>query len=639
MNRLKLLFILFVSLATMAQETDSITQRWVLEHYTKREVMIPMRDGVNLFTTIYEPKDNTKRHPILMTRTCYGVSPYGEERFAYLSDIGYREYVRSGYIIVFQDVRGKNMSEGEYEDIRPYIPNKRGKQTDEASDTYDTAEWLLKHTYSNNRIGVHGISYPGFYATMAALSLHPAIKAVSPQAPVTDWFRGDDDHHNGALCLIDMYSFEYWFQHINTRAFWDGKISRQDNPTNIVKQDAYTDYLRIGAVRNFTQIYGDSVDMWTTTASHPNLDEYWETHTVSNYLQYLSSSKKANPAVMVIGGLFDAEDCYGAFDTYRKIRERSPKTDVYLVEGPWSHGAWRYPEASLFGGVTGTDFGKEASEQYYMHQIEYPFFAYYLEDKGEKPSYGARMFDSGLRKWYNIPEGWNPDTLAFTADGTVMKRHDEAFYLQPEGALCSGATYCPKEPNPAIQYTEYVSDPSRPVPYIGDAPHDSRKLTYMHSDQRFASWRPDVAVFSTGDLQAPITVMGTPKVDFTVSISTTDADFIVKLIDVDEERCQKLVRWEMMRGKYRNSLSQPEPFVPGLPTPLRFTLNDMCHTFQAGHRIMIQVQSSMFPLFDRNPQRFCNIYECSDEDFQKSTIRLWHTGEHQSRMWLPIVYK
>lgn len=639
MTRILLLISLcFASFAnaqqSFVQEPDSINQQWIERNYTKREVMIPMRDGVRLFTVIYEPRDRSARHPILMSRDCYGCAPYGEGRFKHFSSVGYYEYLRSGYIIVFQDVRGKNMSEGRFEDIRPYIPNKKGKQTDEASDAYDTAEWLIRNTHSNECIGVHGISYPGFYATMSALALHPAIKAVSPQAPVTDWFRGDDDHHNGALCLVDMFDFEYWFQYVNSRDFWDGKIGRSGTPTDIVRRDIYTDFLEVGAVRNFSAIMGDSVEMWNLTVSHPNLDEYWETHTVTNYVQYLSTSKKANPAVMVVGGLFDAEDCYGAFDTYKKIRAKSPKTPLYLVEGPWSHGAWRYPEASRLGDV---DYGHQAAESVYMLQMEYPFFAYYLEGKGSKPAYGARMFDTGTHEWYNLPDGWDAAATSFTANGHTMQRTRIAFQLAEQGGLCSDLTYCPKTTTQPAPYTSYVSDPSRPVPYIGTRPHSGRDASYMNADQRFASWRTDVAVFQTNELSQPLTIMGTPEVDFTVSTSTTDADFIVKVIDVDEEGCQNLIRWEIMRGKYRNSLSHPEPFEPNQPTALRFKLNDMIHTFQAGHRIMVQVQSSMFPLFDRNPQHFCDIYHCLDSDFQPATIRIYHSGEHPSRLWLPLV--
>ncbi len=636
MRHITLLLALCFFTAIYAAEPDSIDQQWVEDHYTKREVMIPMRDGVKLFTAIYEPKDNSKPHPILMNRQCYGCAPYGPGQFNRFANIGYREYIRNGYIIVYQDVRGKNKSEGTFEDLRPYIPNKKGKtQVDEASDTYDTAEWLIHNTHSNNKIGVHGISYPGFYATMAALSLHPAIKAVTPQAPVTDWFRGDDDHHNGALCLMDMFSFEYWFKYINTPDFWAGRRGRNEgNPTDIVSHDVYTDYLRIGAVKNFTKITGDSLDMWNHAVNHPNQDDWWYTHTVTNYVQYLSSSKKANPAVMVIGGLYDAEDCFGAFATYKAIKEKSPKTPVYLVEGPWSHGAWRYSEAQSLGGI---DYGKLASEEYYMHNIEYPFFAYYLEGKGEKPEYGAQIFDSGARKWYKIKEGWDPKAETFTSGIKTKARKRTAFELQADGALCSDVTYCPKSPGTGAEYTQYVSDPSRPVPYIGVEPHYSRTADYMNADQRFASWRPDVAVFQTDTLTRPLAIVGTPEVDFTVSASTTDADFIVKVIDVDKDGRQTLIRWEVMRGKFRNSFSNPEPFVPNQPTALKFELNDMSHTFLPGHRLMIQVQSTLFPIIDRNPQKFCNIYTCDDADFQSSTIRIYHTGEHQSKIWLPVV--
>lgn len=269
--------------------------------------------------------------------------------------------------------------------------------------------------------------------------------------------------------------------------------------------------------------------------------------------------------------------------------------------------------------------------------MEYPFFAYYLEGKGSKPAYGARMFDTGTHEWYNLPDGWDAAATSFTANGHTMQRTRIAFQLAEQGGLCSDLTYCPKTTTQPAPYTSYVSDPSRPVPYIGTRPHSGRDASYMNADQRFASWRTDVAVFQTNELSQPLTIMGTPEVDFTVSTSTTDADFIVKVIDVDEEGCQNLIRWEIMRGKYRNSLSHPEPFEPNQPTALRFKLNDMIHTFQAGHRIMVQVQSSMFPLFDRNPQHFCDIYHCLDSDFQPATIRIYHSGEHPSRLWLPLV--
>lgn len=627
-----LLISLCFAILSSAAEQDSISQEWIETHYTKREVMIPMRDGIRLYTAIYEPKDNSKKHPILMNRQCYGCAPYGKQ-FNRFGKTGYYEYIRNGYIIVYQDVRGKNMSEGEFEDIRPYIPNKKGKQTDEASDAYDTAEWLIHNTHSNECIGVHGISYPGFYATMAALSLHPAIKAVTPQAPVTDWFFGDDDRHNGALFLLDMFSFEWWFEYANTPDMWSGK-DMKDGPDDIVKHDVYTDYLNVGPIKNFTKLYGDSVAMWNNSVQHPNYDDYWYTHTVTNYLQHLSSSKKANPAVMVVGGLYDAEDCYGAFATYNAIKEKSPKTDVYLVEGPWSHGAWRYSNAQRLGFI---DYGELANEDNYMMNIEYPFFAYYLERKGKKPEFGAQIFDSGSKEWYLLKDGWDTKDGVFNVNGGTKTRSSIAFNLQANGALCSDVTYCPKEEKSVAEYTQYISDPSRPVPFIGNDAPRGRPAQYMNSDQRFASWRPDVAVFQTGELKEDLTIMGVPVVDLTLSLSTTDADIIAKIIDVDESGCQNLIRWEVMRGKFRNSFSHPEPFVPSQPTKLKFSLNGMSHTFKAGHRLMIQIQSSMFPLIDRNPQTFCNIYEADEADFQPCTVKIYHSGEYQSKVWLPVV--
>ena len=616
-------FTLFYALLSDA-EGRAIDMEWIYSHYDKREIMIPMRDGVKLFTCIYEPKDKSERHPILMNRTCYGSDPYGE-KFMNLTSLRWSIYAEKNYILVFQDVRGKYKSEGEFEDLRPYLPNKKGREIDEASDTYDTAEWLIHNTHSNKKIGVHGISYPGFYATMAALSTHPAIKAVSPQAPVTDWFVGDDNHHNGALALLDMFSFEYQFQYLSDPDLREGKKPYPKNtPTDIVKHDVYTDYLNRGAVKNFSKLLGDSVRMWSETAKHPDYDDWWKERTVSNFVYNIK------PAVLVVGGLFDAEDCYGAFETYRQIHLLSPKTDLFLVDGPWSHGAWRYPGASSLGAY---DFGTEADEEWYMRNIEYPFFAYYLEGKGEKPEYAARVFDTGAHKWHNYKEAWTKETIQATPT---------AFYLQADGRICNQGSCCPKEENPVTQpsdYTEktsYVSDPAHPVPFCSNITAMRRDADYMLDDQRFASCRPDVLTFQTEELTEPMTILGTPKVDFIVSISTTDADFIVKVIDVEPDGTEMLVRWEIMRGKYRNNLSKPEPFKPGEPTRLQFTLNDMAHTFLPGHRLMVQIQSSMFPLFDRNPQTFCDIYNSDDADFRPSTITVHHSKAYPSRIWLPV---
>lgn len=631
---------LIVAISGMAQELrDSITKEWVKSHYIKREVMITMRDGVKLFTSIYEPKDKSVKHPIIMNRTCYSVAPYGTDKFEGLERPAWREFTRNGYIFVFQDVRGKNMSEGVFEDIRPFVEgkkrpkyNKKGEvignanaPIDEASDTYDTAEWLVRNTNSNGNIGVFGISYPGFYSTMAAISGHPAIKAVSPQAPVTDWFRGDDAHHNGAFFLADMFSFQYWFEYQNTaEARSNGGLYLGKNPSSILHTDLYSDYLKTGAIKNFSQLLGDSVKGWNDVVEHPNLDQWWEDRNV------LYHCKNVRPAVMVVGGLFDAEDCYGAFATYKQIKKDSPQTELYLVEGPWSHGGWGRGAMPFFGNVY---LGKDQCSDYYLRNIEYPFFAYYLEGKGERPCAEARVYDSGSLTWHNYTEGW------------PVQSDKHAFYLTEDGLLGENVF---KQMRPV----EYISDPARPVPFQGQ-PLRNRTTTYMLNDQRFAATRPDVAVFDSEPLVDSLQLSGEVEVELEVAITGTDADFIVKIIDVfpddfqypdsiyeanHRERSlmagyQMLVRGEVMRGKYRNSFSNPEPFVPGQKTKVKFRMPDIAHTFLPGHRLMVQVQSSWFPLVDRNPQKFCDIYTCDDSDFQKAAITIYP----DSKIWLPVV--
>jgi len=650
MKRLYVLLVMFFTFVfaviakTSDVPSDTITKEWILNNYSKREVEIVMRDGVTLHTVIYEPKDKLLKRPIIMQRTCYSSAPYGDGLFFPLERPAWREFSRNKYIFVFQDVRGKNMSGGVFEDIRPFVEGKvkpkftrngeiakpnRLLPTDEASDSYDTAEWLIHNTNSNGKIGVFGISYPGFYSTMAALSGHPAIKAVSPQAPVTDWFMGDDAHHNGALFLVDMFSFQYWFEYQNKpdyhNAYYTGVNPQQTgvNPTNIVKRDLYSDYLRIGAVKNFTKLLGDSIKGWTNVVEHPNADQWWECHNV------LYHCKEIKPAVMVVGGLFDAEDCYGAFATYKQIKQDSPSTELYLVEGPWSHGGWGRGATSFFGDIY---YGKEQASDYYLKKIEYPFFAYYLEGKGEKPT-SVRVFDSGSAKWYHYQETW------------PLKSDKVALYLTEDGLMGENVM---KIQSPV----EYVSDPAHPVPFTNKT-YKSRPITYMVEDQRFAATRPDVAVFSTTALTDTFQLSGELEVELEVAITGTDADFVVKLIDVfpdnfeysDEILAQRkgvdanmsgyqmLVRGEVMRGKFRNSFSSPEPFIPGERTKVKFKLPDVAHTFLPGHSVMVQVQSSWFPLVDRNPQKFCNIYTCDDSYFQKATITIYP----ESKIWLPVV--
>jgi uncharacterized protein len=620
-------FILLVKAQTFEQ--DSL---WARDNYTKKEVMVSMRDGVKLFTAMYIPKDATEKHPILYLRSPYSCSPYGTENFWRGITHGYFKYhARENYIFVIQDVRGRWMSEGTFVDVRPFNPDKKTKDDiDEASDTYDTIDWLIKNLENNNgNVGVMGISYPGFYSTMAALSGHPALKAVSPQAPVTDWFIGDDFHHNGAFFLMDAFSFyANGFGYPRPAPVKVGPKSALKLPEN----DNYETYLRIGALKNFMQLTGDSIAFWKDLYAHPNYDDWWKARNIRNFV----NNVPAGTATLVVGGLFDAEDCFGAWRTYESI-EKKAKNNNRLVMGPWYHGQWSTPNGSKLGNV---QFGTNTSV-WYQNNIEIPFFNYYLKGKGDLSKLAeATVFFSGANEWKQF-EAWPP------AD-----KKDQAIYLQPNGKLGW------EKPAVRNSFTEYSSDPAHPVPYT-EAVHFTRTRDYMTDDQRFASRRTDVLTFETDVLNNDLTLAGTVIADLLTSISTTDADFVVKLIDVfpddfkytgtnaNQSRdaggavpmggYQMLVRGEIMRGRYRKSFSAPEAFKPNKIERVKFELPDVAHTFKKGHRLMIQVQSSWFPLADRNPQQFINIYECSDSDFKKAVIKIYHDGMNSSSIMLPVL--
>lgn len=598
-------------------------------HYTKKEVYIPMRDGVKLFTSIYLPKDQSEQHPILMTRTPYSCAPYGENEFRPLYKNHYNAYLKEGYIMVIQDVRGTWMSEGKFVNVRPFNPAKKGKKDiDEASDTYDTIDWLVKNIAGNNgNVGVFGISYPGFYSTMAALSGHPALKAVSPQAPVTDWFMGDDFHHNGAFFISDAFSFYTVFDHPHPKPTMEGPKG-----ISYYTHDNYKYYLETGALPNFSRIIGDSVAFWHEMYAHPTYDSWWKARNVRNFLEHVK------PAMLEVGGLFDAEDCFGAWNTYKAIETKNPGANNRLVMGPWYHGQWASNDGTHLGNIR---FGSNTAE-YYANNIEIPFFNYYLKGKGPAPDIAeATIFFSGENKWKRLPK-WPPANM-----------EAQPIYLQENGRLSF------TKPVAGNSFSEYVSDPAKPVPYTEDV-HFSRTINYMTDDQRFAARRPDVAAFESEVLDNDITLAGPVVASLIASTSTTDADFIVKVIDVfpddfkyEEDAAtehrrvpsstypmggyQMLVRGEIMRGKFRNSFEKPEAFVPNQPAAVKFTMPDVAHTFLKGHRIMIQVQSSWFPLTDRNPQQFMDIYKATDKDFKKATIRIYHDATHPSSVVLPVV--
>lgn len=625
--------IIFTTQAQLSFQTAQ-DSAWVRDNYTKKEVYIPMRDGVKLFTSIYIPKDATEKHPILMMRTPYSCAPYGEQNFRTSLWVShFRHYTRENYIIVNQDVRGRWMSEGEFVDVRPFNPDKKSNQDiDEASDTYDAIDWLVKNLPGNNgNVGVMGISYPGFYSTMAALSGHPALKAVSPQAPVTDWFMGDDFHHNGAFFLLDGFSFYFYaggFGYPRPTPTTVGPKTALQLPQN----DNYETYLRIGALKNFMQLTGDSLKFWKDLYAHPNLDNWWKARNPRNFVDNIK------PAMLTVGGLFDAEDCFGAWRLYEAIEKKNAATAFNkIVMGPWYHGQWSSLDGTKLGHA---QFGANTSH-WYQNNIEVPFFNYFLKGKGDISKLAeATIFFSGANEWKQYPQ-WPP-----------AAKTDQALYLQPNGKLGWN------KPTGKNSFSEYISDPAKPVPYTEDV-HWSRTREYMTDDQRFAARRTDVLTFQTDILTEEVTLGGTLVADLLTSITGTDADFVVKLIDVFPDDFsypgtssaagreasgpypmggyQMLVRGEVMRGRFRNSFEVPEAFKPNKTERVKFELPDVAHTFKKGHRIMIQVQSSWFPLVDRNPQKFVNIYEANDSDFQKATIRIFHDAANSSNILLPVL--
>ncbi len=616
----------FIAVAAIAQ-TDQ-DSAWIRENYTKTEQYIPMRDGIKLFTAIYLPKDKSERHPILMNRTPYSCAPYGLINWRVFWGSHWKYYMRENYIIVIQDVRGRWMSEGGFVDIRPFNKNKTGTEIDEASDTYDAIEWLIKNLPGNNgNVGVFGISYPGFYATMAAASGHPALKAVSPQAPVTEWFLGDDFHHNGAFMQMDGFNF------------YSGFGKPRPIPTTVGSRgfdfpirDNYKFYLENGLPK-LMQYMNDSVQFWKDLYAHPNYDDWWKARDAR------SAMYDIKPAMLVVGGLFDAEDCYGAWNLYKSIEKQNPNTNNKLVMGPWSHGQWGGRDGTSMGNIR---FGSNTSI-WYQNNIEIPFFNYYLKGKGDDPKIAeATIFFSGANEWKKF-------------DKWPVANATREIYLAPDGAL---SWNLPTYVKPG-SYSEYISDPAHPVPYTEDV-HFRRTREYMTDDQRFASRRPDVLTFQTYPLEEDLTLAGPVSANLKVSITGTDADFVVKVIDVFPDDFQfpgdvsqsgrsttgssypmggyqMLVRGEIMRGKFRNSFETPTPFKPGKIETVKFDLPDVAHTFKKGHRLMIQIQSSWFPLADRNPQKFMNIYEAKPEDFQKATIRIYHDGNNTSSIYLPIL--
>jgi putative CocE/NonD family hydrolase len=590
----------------------------VRESYTRQDFQIPMRDGVKLYTIVYSPKDDSQKYPMLMTRTPYSIGPYDKKLYRF--SLGQNHLVREGYIFVYQDVRGCYMSEGEFDNMRPIVADKKTKKDiDESSDTYDTIDFLLKNVSNHNgKVGLYGISYPGFYSSAGMVQAHPALKAVSPQAPIADWFF-DDFHHHGAFFLPHAFNFLAGFGQVRPEPTPNRKFTRLfDYGTT----DGYKFFLEMGPLKNAdAKYYKGRVPYWNTMAEHPNYDKYWQDR---NLLPHL---KKVAPAVMTVGGWFDAEDLYGALKTYQAVEKQNPGVFNVIVMGPWAHGQWAGTGTRL-GGVA---FGADTSA-FYQKEMELPFFNHFLKDKGEHQLPEAYMFETGVNKWRKF-DVWPPREAAkkrlyFHADGRLS-------FDRPQGDKDAHDTF--------------VSDPANPVPFTA-AKSLGMTREYMTDDQRFATKRKDVLSYQTDVLTEDVTLAGPLMADLRVATSGTDSDWVVKLIDVypdtypddsSEKKMagyQMMVRSEVIRGRFRNSYEKPEPFVADQPTKVPLELQDTLHTFKKGHRIMFQVCSTWFPLVDRNPQKYVpNIFQADEADFIRATQRVYHSPEQPTSVQIGVL--
>jgi putative CocE/NonD family hydrolase len=622
--------ILAVVWALVTAATQAQAPYDVKAHYVKREVFIPMRDGVKLFTIIYAPRDTTGRYPLLMTRTAYGIAPYGVD--AYRTVLGpNNDFAREGYVFVYQDARGKFKSEGEFIHHVPYV--KGSSRPNESTDTWDTIDWLVKNVpNTNGRVGQWGISWAGWEVSQGMIDAHPALKASSPQAPPQDQFYGDDYHSGGAYQL--MYGFNWMSTNARARtAPSERPVERFDYGT----PDGYRFFLDLGAAANAQRYFADEVPTWSDHMSHPTYDDYWQARNVPKDLDHI------NHAVLIVAAWFDAQDFYGPFRMYRALKEKNPANKTTLVVGPWLHGGWARGDGDALGHV---EFGSKTAERY-RTEIELPFFNFYLKDKG--PAQGrhyrgrdgrlhlpeAVVFETGANAWHDY-DRWPPT-------GTRPRN----LYLQAKGRLSFSAPADRSEE----AFDDYVSDPRKPVPYSAEiTPIEGH--VFMVEDQRFAASRPDVLVYETDPLAEDVTIAGPIDVTLNVATTGTDGDWVVKVIDVypgdapdpkpnpENVRMggfQMLLAGDILRAKFRNGMSTPAPMVPNTPATLQFTLGDKYHTFLKRHRVMVQIQSSWFPMFDRNPQTYVDIYHAKDTDYQKAGHKVFRSAARPSFVTLPIL--
>ena len=614
---------LFGAAAPAPLPAQPINAEWVAANYRKIEARIPMRDGAKLFTSIYVPRDTAgQKFPFLMTRTPYSAQPYGEGVRGTLGPSSNPRYAREGFIFVTQDVRGRWMSEGNFTSMTPHRPNKKAGEVDESTDSFDTIQWLLENVKPNNgRVAIYGTSWPGFYATASCIDAHPALVACSPQAPMTDLFLGDDNFHNGAFLLAHNFSFFYRFGRT------DGSPPAMERGASLsTGPDAYQYFLKLGAIGPAARAImpRDSAPVWYEFIEHPNYDQYNQERDISRFLSNMK------PAMLVVGGLFDTEDIQGPWLTWRATRKLSPNADARIIVGPWSHGGWSRGDANTLGAQ---HFGTASLGSYFRDSVEYPFFEHYLKD-GPNPGLAvATVFETGRNVWRHY-EQFPPANAA-----------RKALYLQPGGRLSFDA---PPEARGEAAYDSYLSDPMKPVPTMDRIEGQGMPRDYIVADQRYASQRPDVLTYVSDVLTEDVTIAGPVEPHLIVATSGTDADFMVKLIDVqpddaknlpEDERgfvragAQFLIRGEPFRARFRRSWENPVPFEPNVPDSLAFAMPDINHTFLKGHRIMVQVQSTWFPFIERNPQTFVpDIFEAKPSDYQRATMRIYRSAGMASRL-------
>jgi putative CocE/NonD family hydrolase len=614
------------------QPAGTGVEEFVRAHYAKYEYRIPMRDGAKLFVAVYTPQAGAFKdpgpYPFLMTRTPYSCAPYGEDKMPGRLGVS-QELLESGYIFVCADARGRYQSEGVFQEMSPHIDDKKSnKDVDESTDMYDTVEFLLKHVENNNgKVGITGISYPGFYTSASIIDSHPAIKAASPQAPMTNLFFNDDGYHGGAFMLSANYGFYVFFKPEKNPTLPE----KGHTPFDFGTPDSYKFYLHAGPTENLDRAFHGSNFLFHDQLVHTTYDEYWKKRDLSLHM------KNVHAAVMTVGGWFDAEDLSGPFKTFHAIDEFNPGAVNTLVVGPWTHGGWALWDGDRLGDV---DFGSKTGV-FFRAQIQFPFFEYYLKGGNGGPLPKAYVFETGSNVWKKY-DAWPPKTAV-----------TKTLYFRAGGGLSF------EPPTEKSGVDQYVSDPAHPVPFVNYTT-DTVPQRYMDDDQRFASQRPDVLTYETDVLTEDVTVAGPVKPKLKVASTGTDADFVVKLIDVYPDDFtspasdavgkrvlgaapvlmggyEQMVRGEPMRAKFRDSWEKPTPLTPGKMVEVKAEMPDVNHTFRAGHRIMVQVQSSWFPLVDLNPQTFVDIPFAKPEQFVKATESVYRSADAASGVEVLVV--